>query len=269
MNDLLRDLAPISAVAWKRIDDEARSSLRVALAARKLVDFVGPLGWEASSVPLGRMRVLEAAPFAGVRGALRQVQPLVELRADFRLARSELDALGRGAPDANLDAVRAAAQALARAEDRAVFHGYSAGGIVGVCEAAADEAVPLSPDYEEYPASLSKALSKLRMAGVDGPFAIALGPRCYAGLSQTTTRGGYPVLHHVQRLLDGPLVWAPAVDGAVVLSQRGGDFELTVGRDVSIGYAGHDADHVDLYLEESFTFRCLAPEAAIPLRYLP
>jgi len=69
----------------------------------------------------------------------------------------------------------------------------------------------------------------------------------------------------VQRLLDGPLVWALGLDGAVVLSLRGGDFELTVGQDFSIGYVSHDTEHVRLYIEESFTFWNITPQAAIPL----
>jgi uncharacterized linocin/CFP29 family protein len=74
-------------------------------------------------------------------------------------------------------------------------------------------------------------------------------------------------MEHVRRLLDGPIVWAPAVDGAVVLSLRGGDFELTVGQDFSIGYLEHTASAVRLYLQESFTFRVLSAEAAVPLAY--
>lgn len=104
------------------------------------------------------------------------------------------------------------------------------------------------------------------MAGVAGPYAIALGPRCYTGLTKTT-QGGYPVIEHVRRLLDGPIVWAPAVDGAAVVSLRGGDFELTVGQDFSLGYLEHTASSVRLYLQESFTFRVFAAEAAVPLMY--
>ncbi len=63
------------------------------------------------------------------------------------------------------------------------------------------------------------------------------------------------------------MVWAPAVDGAVLVSLRGGDFELEVGQDLSIGYQDHDADGVTLYLEESVTFRAISPEAAIGLAY--
>ena len=84
---------------------------------------------------------------------------------------------------------------------------------------------------------------------------------------ETTQRGGYPVLEHLRLILGGPVIWAPAVDGAVVISLRGGDFELVCGEDVSIGYRRHDADAVSLYLEESITFRNHGPEAAVALRY--
>jgi uncharacterized linocin/CFP29 family protein len=106
----------------------------------------------------------------------------------------------------------------------------------------------------------------LRKVSVDGPYAIALGPRCYTGLTRTRD-SGYPVIEHVRRLLDGPIVWAPGADGAVLLSLRGGDFQLTVGQDFAIGYLSHSEKTVCFYLQESFTFRINTPEAAVPLRY--
>jgi len=266
MNDLLRELAPVSDAAWSEIEREAKSTLHLMLAARKVEDFRGPLGWDASAVSLGRTQSLSAPVHSGVESRLRRVQPLVELRTPFELSREELEAVGRGARDPDLDRVRGAARSIATAEDRAVFHGYSNGGIIGIAEAAKDSTLTLSDDYEAYPASVADAVNKLRTAGVDGPYAIALGPRCYTALTKTT-KGGYPVIEHVRRLLDGPIVWAPAVDGAVVLTMRGDDFELVVGQDLSLGYLSHTATTVTLYLQESFTFRVLSPEAAIPLVY--
>lgn len=265
MNDLLRALAPVSDAAWALIEEEAKRTLQDILAARKLVDFTGPLGWEASALNSGRARRL-AEPAAGVEARLRSVQPLVELRVPFELAREELEAVARGAQDPELDAVRQAARSAGLAEDRAVFQGYAAAGIEGVMQASKDATLPLTDDFTAYPAVVADAVSRLRTSGVNGPYAIALGPRCYAGLTKTTV-GGYPVMEHVRRLLDGPIVWAPGVDGAVVLSQRGGDFELAVGQDFSLGYLEHSAAKVRLYLQESFTFRVLSPEAAVPLSY--
>lgn len=265
MNDLRRELAPLSAQAWAAIEDEAKNTLKPSLAGRKLVDFAGPLGWEASAVNLGRVEALSEAPGASVSAALRQVRPLVELRVPFTLALAEIDNIARGAKDADLKPVTEAASAIARAEDKAIFEGFAPAGIVGLCQAAG-AALAIPDSYEDYPDVVAAALARLRLAGIGGPYGIALGPRCFTGLTQTT-KGGFPVLQHVQRMLDGPIVWAPAVDGAAVLSLRGGDFELTVGRDLSIGYRRHDADAVELYLVESFTFRVLGAEAAVPLRY--
>ena len=266
MDDLRRELAPIVDGAWAEIDEEAKRALKLALAARKVVDFEGPLGWSSSSVALGRADAIAAGGESAVQLSVRRVLPLVELRASFELSRAELDAVARGAKDPDLAQLVVAAQALAAAEDRAVFYGLPDAGIGGIFGAASDATLSLTTDYESYPRVVAEALSILRKAGVQGPYAIALGPQCFKGLSETTV-GGYPVLSHVTRLIDGPVIWAPAVSGAVVLSQRGGDFELTVGRDISIGYESHTVESVKLYFQESLTFRVLTPEAAVPLVY--
>lgn len=266
MNGLHRSLAPISDAAWSQIGIEATRSLKTALAARKLVDFVGPVGLDASAVSTGRTTRLAQAPRSGVEARLRSVQPLVELRTAFELSREELEAVARGAHDPDLEAVRVAAHEAALAEDGAIFHGFPEAGIRGIVASSTLTKCTISDDYAAYPAAVAETVNRLRDAGVGGPYAIALGPRCYTGLTQSTS-SGFPVIEHVRRLLDGPIVWAPGVDGAVVLSTRGGDFELTVGQDFSIGYHDHTATSVHLYLQESFTFRVLSPEAAVPLAY--
>ena len=103
--------------------------------------------------------------------------------------------------------------------------------MTGMIPASPYEPVAISDDYGHYPMHVAKAVAPLRTTGIGGPYAIALGSRCYTGVIETTEHGGYPVFEHLHQILEGPVVWAPAVDGAVVLSQRGGDFELTVGQD--------------------------------------
>ncbi|MDX1711379.1 MAG: family 1 encapsulin nanocompartment shell protein [Rhodovibrionaceae bacterium] len=266
MNHLLRHLAPITEEAWAEIEEDATRALKTTLAGRKLVDFKGPLGWDCDSVQTGRSKALKKAPQKSVKGRLREVQPLCELRVAFTLSLSELESISRGAEDAELGPVIDAARAIAMAEDAAIFHGFAEAGIVGICDGAEAGPVSLSTDYLKYPTAVTEALRLLREAGVGGPYGIALGPRCFKGL-QETTRDGYPVMDHVRQLVDGPLVWAPAVDGAVVMSLRGGDYELSVGQDLSIGYTSMEGDKVNLYIEESFTFRNLTPEAGVPLVY--
>ena len=64
-------------------------------------------------------------------------------------------------------------------------------------------------------------------------------------------------------MLDGEIIWAPAIEGAFLLSTRGGDFELHLGQDLSIGYLSHDAEHVQLYFQESLTFIVQTTEAVV------
>ena len=269
MNNLLRELAPISSAAWHEIDEEAKRVLRLKLAGRKLVDFEGPLGPTGAAVNTGRREPLTPAPGPEVQAARRQVLPLVELRSYFELSREEMDSVERGAEDPELQPLIDAATRIAFAEDTAIFHGYAAGGIKGIDQVTVHPMIPIPDDYQEYPRSIAEATRLLRLAGVDGPYAIALGPRYYTGLTQATGAGGYPVLNVVRKLVDGPLVWAPAVNGAVVLSMRCGDFELTVGRDMSIGYQSHTDTSVRLYLVETMAFRVLTPEAAVALTHSP
>jgi uncharacterized linocin/CFP29 family protein len=109
-----------------------------------------------------------------------------------------------------------------------------------------------------------QALSELRLAGVDGPYSVLLSADVYTAVSETTEHG-YPIREHLNRLVDGEIIWAPAIDGAFVLSTRGGDFDLQLGTDVSIGYLSHDAETVEMYLQETMTFLCYTAEASVAL----
>ena len=264
MNHLLRSHAPITDEGWKHLDEEVHQRMVPALAARKLVDFSGPHGWEHSATNLGRVAPIDA-PAATLRANQRRVLPLAELRADFSISRAELLDLDRGAADLDLDDLDAAARAMAEAENVAVFHGWTAAGIVGIAEAAKPPPIPLSTDFADYPRHVAKAVEVLRSAGVGGPYGLALGPDGYTGVVETTEHGGLIVFDHLRRILGGPIVWAPGVVGAVVVSLRGDDFLFESGQDLSLGYAFHDAEEVHLYLEESFTFRAVTPEAAVVL----
>lgn len=265
MNHLFRERAPITPAGWTEIEKEAKRTLRALLAARRVVDFRGPLGWGASDVELGRADPIAAPAGAkGVQARLRRIQPLVELRVPFEMTRAELDAIDRGARDPDLDAVTAAAREIAIAEDRAIFHGYKAAQITGICQASADRVVPLGARHDDYPGAVAAALTRLRDGGVEGPFAVVLNEQLYKELA-ARTEGGYPMLTHVRRLVDGDIVPAPGLEGGLVVSLRGGDFELTAGQDFSIGYLDHTTDLVRLYIEESFTFLVLTNQAAVPL----
>jgi uncharacterized linocin/CFP29 family protein len=262
--DLLkRNHAPITPEAWKQIDDEAKRVLQLNLAGRKLVDFDGPHGWQYSAVNTGHLTIRTDAGL-GVPWGVRGVVPLIEIRVPFELPMMELDNASRGAV-LDLPAVVSTAEKAAHAEDTAIFNGFKVGGIEGIIPSSPHPAITIPDDYADYPSIVVDAVETLRRSGINGPYALALGPGCYAGLAQAA-EDGYPIRERVEHFLDGPMVLAPKVDGAVLLSHRGGDFQLSVGQDLSIGYAGRDNDKVHLYLTESFAFRVLERGAAVYLK---
>jgi uncharacterized linocin/CFP29 family protein len=265
-NHLLRSHAPISDSNWQLIDDEARERLAVALAARKLVDFSGPHGWEYSATNLGRTEGLAAAPCEGVAAARRRVLPLVEVRAEFALSRDELRDDDRGAADADVEPLDRAAHQIAVAENRAVFHGWSEASIAGIAEASPHRGLELGEHPDGYRRPVASALEQLLRSGIGGPYALALGNEQYKRVVESSEHGGYPLFEHLRKIIDGDIIWAPGVEGAVVLSLRGDDFLFEVGQDLSVGYLDHDSDVVRFYLEESFSFHVATPEAAVPIK---
>ncbi|CAN1722116.1 Type 1 encapsulin shell protein [Hyphomicrobium sp. 1Nfss2.1] len=263
MNNLHRELAPISAEAWGQIEEEAKRTLKRYLAARRVVDVEGPSGVATSAIGTGHLHPI-AAPAAGIIARQRVVKPMVELRVPFVLERQQIDDVERGSNDSDWQPVKDAARDLAYAENRAVFEGYGAGGIGGIREGTSNAVMTLPAEITAYPDAIAGALNQLRLVGVNGPYSVVLSAEAYQELSEASDHG-YPVLEHIKRIVDGEIVWAPGISGAYVLTMRGGDFALHIGEDVSIGYLSHDDKMVRLYLEETFTFLLLTTEASVAL----
>ena len=267
MNNLHRELAPISDAAWASIEEEARRTFMLQLAGRRVVDVTGPGGATLAAVGTGHLG--DAGPMAeGVTARVRHSQPVIELRVPFTVDRQAVDDVERGARDADWQPVKDAARKIAFAEDRAMLDGYPAAGIRGIRECSSNPAVTLARDAVHYPDAVSQAVASLRLAGVGGPYSLLLNAAAYTAVNETSDHG-YPVWQHLAQEIDGEIIWAPAIDGALVLSTRGGDYELHLGQDLSIGYASHDATSVELYFTESMTFLVHTTEAAVALTAAP
>ncbi|MDI9883446.1 family 1 encapsulin nanocompartment shell protein [Streptomyces sp. HNM0645] len=263
MNNLHRELAPITPVAWAEIEEEARRTFRRNVAGRRVVDVTGPDGPGLAAVGTGHLSGIDA-PAPGVTAHLRGSQPLVELRVAFRVSRAAVDDVERGSRDSDWQPVKDAARTMAFTEDRAVFEGYAAAGIDGLRERSSNPALTLPAEPREYPDTVSRALTALRLAGVGGPYSLLLGADAYTAVSETSDHG-YPIAAHLERILDGQLLWAPALDGAFLLTTRGGDYELRLGEDLAIGYTSHDAAEVELYFRQTLTFLTYTDEAVVAL----
>jgi len=266
MADILRRaMAPISDEAWKAIEQQSSRILKGNLSGRRLVDFCGPHGWPFAAVNLGRLDVGSESATGGVAWGIHQVLPLIEIRVPFTLGIWNLDDVERGAKNPDLNPLSEAAKRAAIFEETAIYHGFGKAGIHGMLEASSHPPVLLSPDRSGFTESVELALLAIQKAEIGGPYALALGTEPYKWL-MVGDPNAYPLRKRIQALVTGGIHWSPALEGGVVLSRRGGDFEMTVGQDLAIGYKLHDAQNVDLYFTESFTFRVLEPAAAVELK---
>src|SRR6201996_9188189 len=174
MNNLHRELAPISDAAWAEIEEETSRTLKRYLAGRRVVDVEGPGGVALSAIGTGHLRNV-SAPDKGIVARQREVQPLVELRVPFELDRQQIDDVERGSEDSDWQPAKDAAKLLAFAEDRAIFEGYAAAGIGGIREGTSNPVLTLPDEVTAYPDAIAQAVSQLRLVGVNGPYSVVLG----------------------------------------------------------------------------------------------
>ncbi|ROP65464.1 family 1 encapsulin nanocompartment shell protein [Curtobacterium sp. PhB115] len=205
------------------------------------------------------------ASTAGIVARRRRVLPLCEVRATFTVRLEEMVDFSRGATDVDLTDLDQAALRLAAHENRATLRGWTEAGITGVGAASTQRSQTHDGTPESFRTAVTAAVAALRDAGVAGPYALACGPVDWAEIVETDD-GGYPLRKQLEGITGGDVERTPGIDESVLISQRGGDFVLTVGEDLSLGYLHHDADAVTLYVEESFAFRVNTPEAAVVLR---
>src|ERR1700680_2426658 len=163
MNNLHRELAPISDAAWADIEEETPRTLKRYLAGRRVVDVHGPGGVGLSAVGTGHLKTI-TGPGEGILARQREVKALVELRVPFELDRQQIDDVERGANDSDWQPAKDAARLLAFAEDQAIFEGYAAAGIGGIREGTSNPVLTLPTDIRAYPDAVAHALSQLRLA---------------------------------------------------------------------------------------------------------
>ncbi len=260
--DILRQaLAPISDTAWEELNQQARRVLRSLLSARSFVEVQGPHGWSYGAIPTGRLAISEQLVVEGVRYGHRVSQPLVEARAGFTLSRWELDNISRGLETPDLSTMEEAAMAIAAFEERAVYRGLAEGEIPGLQASSEYKAQAFGESAEEALAAVTRGVALFHERGVGGPYSLVVGPERWRTLAVHVS--GYPLTRHLERRIGGSIILSPCVEQCVLVSERGGDFRLTLGQDVSIGYEGHRNDEVDLYFTESFAFQVFDPAAVL------
>lgn len=263
MDILRRSLAPISQKAWDEINVNAKIVLTAALSARKFVDVEGPKGMNYAALSTGRIQV-PANQKDAVKYGIHQVLPLVETRIPFELNVWELDNVARGAEDIDLGAMEDAARQIAQFEENAIYEGFKPAGITGLKNSSDYDALTFPDSPEEVMGVISQGVAKFKANAIEGPYTLVLNSEKWQMVNSYTR--GYPLRKQLENLLGGSIILAPFVKDAFLVTERGGDFKMVIGQDLSIGYESHNNKTVQLYFTESFTFQVIDPAALIVLK---
>ena len=156
---------------------------------------------------------------------------------------------------------------IAFAEDGAIFEGYAAAGIDGIREGTSNPVVTLPADVRQLSRGDRACAERVAPRRRQWPLFGGAGRRRLHRASPRPATTAIPVSQHIHRLVETEIIWAPAIAGGFVLTTRGGDFDLHIGQDFSIGYLSHTDTAVRLYLQETFTFLLLTSEAAVALSH--
>jgi uncharacterized linocin/CFP29 family protein len=261
MDILKKNLAPLTQKAWEAINDEAKKMFHSLLSARRFVDIHGPKGIDYASVPLGILDMPENNEKNEVKYGIHKVMPLVELRIPFTLNIWELDNLERGAKNINLDNLEKAAHKLSRFEEEAIYNGFNSAFINGLINDSVHDPINYPDDVENLPKVVSQAMTILSNSSVEGPYSLIVNNENWQQISGI--HKGYPLKRQLESLLGGSIIRNAFIDSAFLVSERGGDFEMTIGQDIAIGYEHHDTKNVQLFFTESFTFRVLDDRALV------
>ena len=262
MDILKRSLAPIVPEAWGKIDEEAKAVLRSTLTGRKVADVIGPKGWNYDAAPEGTLSLVEETPVEGVNYGIREVMPLVEIRVPFTLPMWDLDDISRGRGSVDFLPLQEAARRAALFEDTAVFQGIEDAAILGLELEADNEPINISLDDDSIVEGIAKAINTLSSRNVAGPYALVCSQPLWTKIQ--TSSADYPLKKRVKDIIGDNVILSSQYDTAMLVSLRGGDSELIIGQDFSIGYQSHTNTEVNFYITETFTFRVQTPEAIVP-----
>jgi uncharacterized linocin/CFP29 family protein len=253
--------APISALVWQELNRQAKRVLGSNLFARTVVDVDGPHG--ANFAALSRGRLSAPGGQGQVHYGIFDVAPLMETRVSFELSRAELDNIDRGAGDIDVAPLERAAVKIAQFEDGAIFEGFAPAAIAGLGRSSAHRPLAYPSDVVALPGVIAEALGVFQQSSIEGPFALVLPTARWAQLASATP--GYPLMVRVATLVGGAVIAVPTVQQSYLISQRGGDFSLTLGQDLSLGFDHASGESLEFFFTESFTFRVLEPAAVLLL----
>ncbi len=261
MKFLNRETSPIAAAIWTQIDSVFTPMLSQRLKLRSIVGFTS-VPFETDAVATGKLKTLSSVKELTL--SARKPIAMVEIRYDFDLPKSIVEAFKRDKPDFDDTVFKEVTNRFSAVENSLILEGLKEADIEGILSK-----IPSKPIHAKHTKGLIDAVALMMVAFkaefVEGPYKLVLSTATLIKMV-AESEGGISVKSRLETLLGADFfVVCESIgdDKILALSQRGGDFVLYNGLDVSIGFSEEKADSYALFITESCTFRIISPEAAV------
>jgi len=274
MNDRCANTRRFPSAAWHKSMPRAARTAESVAGRATLVDFTVAPAWYGcrrlalgSAPRSGRRRCRKASHPASARSSRSRKSAI-----PFELMREELEAVGRGATPIQISTpVRKRGQVRRdRRRPRAVFQGYAAGRHRGIFPACGDQRLVIPDKFEAIRTIVAEAThtAAQRPAVNWSVRNRCSAPRCYTGLTRSTSRG-YPSSIMCASCSTDPSSGRPSSDWRSRAQSSRRRLRADRRQDFSIGYLDHTSSSCFVaYLQESFTFRVLiSGSGQLPLVY--
>lgn len=266
---LMRDDAPLSSGDWQHVDDAVVSVARALLVGRRFISLAGPFGIGTEVIRLDTIEAGAACTHGEAdcdceecgcevaRVSSRRFVQMPLIHKDFVLGWRDIEAARQLGNALDLGPAAAAAAAVARAEDAAVFEGLLA--------AEGTSTVDVG-DWSASGGALSSAsaaAAALGRAGFIGPYTLVVSPDLY-GLLQRPFKGSGRLEHKlVSTVADGGILQAPVLGvGRALMVAHGAHYlDLAVGQDMVTAYLGPEGMDHRFRVLETVTLRVKQPAA--------
>ncbi len=249
----------------RRIEAEALGQARAVLTARRFLTFEGPLGAGIPSLQVGE-RIDHPIGEGGVRIAARRALPIPTLYASFRMPTREILGAQEQSLPLSTQPAADAAEAVALAEERLIYHGHRELGIEGILHHEGAHRVGLS-DWSMAGGAIGDiiaAADALDAVGAHAPFALVLAPALYNALFRKYEGSDVLALDHLRRLAEAGIYKSHAIeDGGALVSHDLGP--LVCAQDLQVTFLDMSEDTVRLAVSSAIVLRLDDPTACCVL----
>ena len=223
---LYRNNAPVSSETWAEMEEQVKSVFTNFSSARKVFHLDGPKGFNFNVISEGRLNKAENKD--GIGFSTYKVQPLTEIRAEFKMSRWELDNVLRGAKDVDYGPLEEATKKIALFEENAIYNGLAEGNIEGLLPASSNKSIKFGKTPNDIMEAISSGMIKLRENFAEGPYSLIVGEAAYKKILSKET--SFPLDRRIEDLIGGEIVYNHVIDGAILVPFDHDDLEMTIDR---------------------------------------